>query len=76
MKIREIIIYGDSPSLSRPTNLVDISNTYYWKLIHSLGYECGLENRSIGGISIKKIRKKYLMILTTCLQIISQMRKN
>ena len=58
MKIHEIIIYGDSTSLPRPLDSVETLDTYYWKITRSLGYECGLENRSVGGISIKKLRQK------------------
>ena len=58
MRIREIIVYGDSTSLPRPTDSVDISNTYYWRLIQFLGYECGLENRSTGAINVKQLSQK------------------
>jgi hypothetical protein len=58
MRIREVIIYGDSTSLPRPTDSVDILDTYYWRLVKFLGNECGLENRSTGGISVKKLKQK------------------
>jgi hypothetical protein len=60
MKIDKVIIYGDSTSLPRPTDLVETSDTYYWKIIRYLGDECSLENRSVGGVSVKKLRRKML----------------
>jgi hypothetical protein len=60
MKIEKVIIYGDSTSLPRPTDLVETPDTYYWKIMRYLGDECSLENRSTGGVSIKKLRRKML----------------
>lgn len=60
MRIDKVIIYGDSTSLPRPTDLVETSDTYYWEILRYLGDECTLENRSMGGVSVKKLRRKML----------------
>jgi hypothetical protein len=60
MKITELIIYGDSTSLPRPLDSVEVKDTWYWKLKEFSNYNFQIENRSIGGVTISKIHSKIL----------------
>ena len=60
MKIQEIIVYGDSTSMPRPLESVEMATTWYWKLVMLSKLEICLENRSQGGITISGVRKKIL----------------
>lgn len=60
MKIQEIIVYGDSTSMPRPLESVEMATTWYWNLVKLSGLEICLENRSQGGITISGARKKIL----------------
>jgi hypothetical protein len=60
MKVQEIIIYGDSTSMPRPSESVNFADTWYWKLVTLSKLEICLENRSQGGITISDVRKKIL----------------
>jgi lysophospholipase L1-like esterase len=60
MRIKELIIYGDSTSLPRPNDSVESKDTWYWKLVEFSKFQFGLENRSAGGIAIRSLRLKIL----------------
>lgn len=60
MKIEELIIYGDSTSLPRPLDSVEVSDTWYWKLREFENFNFKIENRSVGGVTISKIYSNIL----------------
>jgi hypothetical protein len=60
MEIAEIIVYGDSTSLPRPTDQVFLANTWYWRILSHSKFQLSLENRSEGGIGIFNVHRKIL----------------